>query len=72
VGGEGGDHREDVRKRISKRRWKARAKAGRELPLTAIVDYNLERWFKFVASSPFRDFYRAHPIDRTPQAWWKT
>ena len=47
-----------MRKRTSKRRWKARARAGRELPLLAIVEYDLARWFKFVQASPLREVYR--------------
>jgi len=47
-----------MKKRVSKRRWKARAAAGRELPLTAIIGYDLARWFKFVQASPLREVYR--------------
>lgn len=33
-------------KRASKRRWKARARIGRMVPMTAIVEHRLERWVK--------------------------
>jgi hypothetical protein len=34
-------------KRTSKRRWKRRAAAGHLIPLVAIVEHQLERWFDF-------------------------
>jgi hypothetical protein len=36
-----------MKKRTSKRRWKARCAAGRCIPALAIVEHRLARWFKF-------------------------
>lgn len=49
-----------MRKQPSKRRWKARADLGRLIPLEAIVNHRLERWFLFEADarSPWSEFYR--------------
>jgi len=44
---------------VSKRRWKARCRLGREIPLEAIANHRLTRWFKFEAVSFFREYYRA-------------
>lgn len=38
-----------MRKRDSKRRWKARCRIGRMIPLTAIVNHRLDRWFVFTS-----------------------
>ena len=34
-----------MRKRTSKRRWKARCAIRRRIPMTAIVEHRLDRWF---------------------------
>lgn len=47
-----------MRKRTSKRRWKARCRAGRIIPGIAIVEYQLKRWFVFRLLSVNADFYR--------------
>jgi hypothetical protein len=36
-----------MRKQISKRKWKARCRIGREIPLTEIVNHRLNTWFDF-------------------------
>jgi hypothetical protein len=46
------------RKRASKRRWKRRAAAGRAIPLVAIVEHQLERWFEFDHIGFCTEFYR--------------
>jgi hypothetical protein len=50
-----------MRKRTSTRRWKARCMMGREIPLQAIIDHRLERWFVFTPADPCREFYLARP-----------
>ena len=35
------------RKHISLRRWKARCALGRMIPATAILQHQLDRWFRF-------------------------
>lgn len=51
-----------MKKRISKRRWKARCKAGRIIPREAILDHCLDRWFVFVRVGDLHcDYYRAVP-----------
>ena len=65
-----------MRKRTSKRRWKARCALGRKIPLTAIMNYELDRWWQFEHAAPMiAEYYRATAkaaIDRTPNTWWKT
>jgi len=46
------------RKQVSKRRWKARCKAGHLIPLVAIVEHQLERWFEFDHVGFCTEFYR--------------
>ena len=60
-------------KRPSKRRWKKRAALRRPIPMQAIMDHELERWFSFEPLDVNAAFYVAFPplIDRTPQRWWK-
>jgi len=48
-----------MRKCISRRRWKARCRLGREIPAIAIVDHDLQRWFAFIPVGGNRDFYVA-------------
>lgn len=36
-----------MHKKVSKRRWKARARLGKPIPLEVIVDHGLERCFHF-------------------------
>jgi hypothetical protein len=50
-----------VRKRPSKRRWKARCRAGRVIPFSAIADHQLDRWFSFKLVSVAADMWRARP-----------
>jgi len=45
-------------KRVSKRRWKARCRAGRIIPATAIVEHRLRHWFALRLLSINADFYR--------------
>jgi len=47
-----------MKKRVSKRRWKARCAIGREIPAIAIVEYELTRWFKFEGVAVNRDVGR--------------
>jgi hypothetical protein len=58
VGREGGDNAE-MKKRDSKRRWKARAAIGRDIPALAIVEHNLHRWFVFKLPDVNRDYWVA-------------
>jgi hypothetical protein len=58
-----------VRKRTSLRRWKARCRLGRAIPLEAILDHKLDRWFEFDCE-PFSQFYRirqSHDRRRVPR-----
>ena len=48
-----------MRKRDSKRRWKARCAAGRMIPAIAIVDHDLQRWFVFALVDINADMWRA-------------
>jgi len=36
-----------MRHRRSRRQWKRRCQFGRRIPATAIVDYQLDRWYTF-------------------------
>jgi hypothetical protein len=51
-----------MQKRVSKRRWKRRARAGRVIPLAAIVDYQLDKWFVFSTASNLTETYRVESI----------
>jgi hypothetical protein len=51
-----------MQKRVSKRRWKRRARAGRVIPLAAIVDYQLDKWFVFSTASNLTEMYRVESI----------
>ena len=44
------------KKRLSKRRWKARCVKGRIIPMMAIVEHRLDRWFEF-NGLPWNDYY---------------
>lgn len=48
-----------MRKRTSKRRWKARCHIGRAVPRMAIENYDLTRWFVFAAISLHSEMYKA-------------
>jgi hypothetical protein len=50
-----------VRKRASKRRWKARCRAGRVIPFSAIVEHSLDCWFSFKLVNVAADMWRAQP-----------
>ena len=54
------------RKQASKRRWKARCRInGKLIPMTAIVEHRLNRWFDFPYAWPPDDsFYYAYPKRR--------
>ncbi len=47
--------------KVSKRRWKARCRLHRKIPLEAIVDHRLDRWFKFVPVNDWSEFYVVDP-----------
>ncbi len=49
-----------MKKRDSKRRWKARCLIGRAIPRTAIDEHGLSKWFDFRADGPL-EYYRALP-----------
>lgn len=52
-----------MRHRISRRQWKRRCERGYEIPLTAIVEHRLKRWFRFVQlSEPMREYYYAERL----------
>jgi hypothetical protein len=46
-----------MKKRDSKRRWKARAAIGRDIPALMIVEHQLTRWFRFVGGDVNRDYW---------------
>lgn len=46
------------RKLTSKRRWKARAAIGRAIPLVAIMQFELDKWFKFEGADDYCFLYR--------------
>jgi hypothetical protein len=49
-----------MKKRVSKRRWKARCAIGRLIPEHAILSYGLDRWFYFdPVGDANPDVYRA-------------
>ena len=50
-----------MRKRTSARRWKARCRAGRVVPFSAIDEHRLGRWFAFGLVSVAADMWRARP-----------
>jgi len=50
-----------VKKRPSRRRWKARCRAGRVIPASAIAEHRLDRWFSFELVSVAADMWRARP-----------
>lgn len=47
------------RKRVSKRRWKARCRIGRSIPLEAIHEHDLQKWFTFEQVNQFIEYYTA-------------
>jgi hypothetical protein len=46
-----------MRKRDSKRRWKARCRAGSAIPVYAIFEHQLERWFVFDRAATCTNVY---------------
>jgi hypothetical protein len=48
-----------MRKRTSKRRWKARCRLGKPIPALVMVDFELAIWFKFVPVPGNRDLWVA-------------
>lgn len=50
-----------ARKRDSLRRWKARCRRGDWIPLRAIIEHELTRWFRFPHANPVTEYYRAEP-----------
>lgn len=50
-----------MRKRTSRRRWKARAMLGQKIPWSAIVDHRLERWRQWERRHDYMDAYIALP-----------
>jgi len=50
-----------MRKRTSARRWKARCRAGRVIPASAIAEHQLDRWFSFRLVSVAADVWSACP-----------
>jgi hypothetical protein len=53
-----------VRKQPSKRRWKARADLGQLIPMEAIVNFRLDRWFVVLSAeeSAWSQFYKLRRI----------
>lgn len=47
------------RKMDSKRRWKARCRLGLAIPLDAIENFRLTRWFSFVKRDHLTHYYWA-------------
>jgi hypothetical protein len=58
-----------MRHRISRRQWKRRCERGDAIPLMAIVDHRLNRWFRFAHPNGgwMREFYYA---ERLPAPEW--
>ena len=54
-----------MKKRMSKRRWKRRCeRGGYAIPLTAIVEHRLDRWFRFEGADNCEIYFvigRVHP-----------
>jgi len=50
------------RKHTSLRRWKARCALGRMIPAIAILQYRLDRWFRFKPVHINMDAYLAEPL----------
>jgi len=48
-----------MRKRISRRRWKARCRLGCLIPREAIVNHDLTQWYTFRAANRFDEMYIA-------------
>jgi hypothetical protein len=46
-----------MKKRTSKRRWKARIRLGRAIPAFAMIEHELRRWFVMVPERSNRDFW---------------
>lgn len=55
------------RKRDSKRRWKARCRLGRSVPLEAIENFSLTRWYAFECVNDYTHFYVARPMSANQQ-----
>jgi hypothetical protein len=49
-------------KRDSKRRWRARCRIGRPVPLEAIENFSLTCWHRFACVNEYTHFYVAFPI----------
>ena len=61
-GREEGEGNLSYRKRTSKRRWKARARAGKPIPQYAVLAHKLDRWFKFERFDMKRAYAFASPV----------
>ncbi len=48
-----------MRHQISRRQWKRRCARGVLIPMMAIVDHRLGRWFSFHSPCPASEFYYA-------------
>jgi len=54
-----------MRKRISRRRWKARALQGQTIPWSAIVDHRLEKWGEWERRFDYMDAYLMNVLSET-------
>ena len=50
-----------MHKRISRRRWKARARLGQKIPWSAIFDHRLEHWANWERRFDYMDAYILPP-----------
>ena len=60
-----------MRKRTSRRRWKARALLGQYIPWSAIVDHRLERWADWERRIDYMDAYLCHRRRRKGVEWFQ-
>jgi hypothetical protein len=56
-----------MRKRVSRRRWKARAKLGQHIPWSAIVEHRLQTWRKWERRHDYMD--ARLDIERQVRSW---
>ena len=59
------------RKRVSKRRWKARALLGQYIPWTAIVEHRLEDWADWERRHDYMDAYICPRRRRKGVEWFQ-
>jgi hypothetical protein len=58
-----------MKKRDSKRRWKARCRIGRDIHGIAIVEHELWHWFEFYSVDDRLDICRARRVPYVASIW---